>query len=300
MRIEGIIAHHGQQYAYGPVRGAQGGKNPAAPEPVAGPEKTAPAAAAPGEAELEHSESTRGVIRLLLAGHFKGVADVRLRINFFEELSGIQAGKLQEAAGEKVPGLMESIQETVESLLTSGELQDDQVELLKKSLEGFTQSVNQALEDFQNSPTPDQEGLISGLNAAFKELTSNIAGLFQAGAPEPPAAEEPDTADPSGPAAPPVSTAEPPAPAPEGTQEATASAPELTPEAFLEQLTTVYEKALTSLLEGLDQADILPPLSESQGQGKAYAKFLAIYQNLAAGTGTAEDPEKGALVSATV
>ena len=41
------------------------------------------AKAAPGETKV------RGVIRLLQQGHFKGVADVRLRINFFDELSAI-------------------------------------------------------------------------------------------------------------------------------------------------------------------------------------------------------------------
>ena len=38
----------------------------------------------------EEAREARGVIRLLQEGHFKGVADVRLRINFFEELAGAE------------------------------------------------------------------------------------------------------------------------------------------------------------------------------------------------------------------
>ncbi|MEW6073647.1 MAG: hypothetical protein AB1726_13775 [Planctomycetota bacterium] len=34
----------------------------------------------------------RGVLRNLLAGHYRGVADVRLRINFFDELQALTAG----------------------------------------------------------------------------------------------------------------------------------------------------------------------------------------------------------------
>ncbi len=40
-------------------------------------------------------EKIKDVVQLLQEGHFKGVADVRLRINFFEELSSIKVGEIQ-------------------------------------------------------------------------------------------------------------------------------------------------------------------------------------------------------------
>jgi hypothetical protein len=238
-----------------------------------------------------------GVIRLLMAGHFKGVADVRLRINFFEELNAIQAGKLQDVAGEKVPGLVESVQQTVQSLLSSGQLSEEQSASLTEQLKGFTQSVNQVLEDFKNSPNPDKEGLISGLNAAFENLTSFIAGIFPATAPDPQAEGVPAASDTPAPATTATSTTSGTAPTPEETEAAAASAPESTTEAFLGDLRSVYETALASLQKGMDQADALPPLSEPEGQGKAYAKFVAIYQNLAGGADPAENPEKDAIIS---
>jgi hypothetical protein len=44
---------------------------------------------APARVETrEDAERTRGVIRLLEAGHFRGVADIRLRLNFADALEG--------------------------------------------------------------------------------------------------------------------------------------------------------------------------------------------------------------------
>ena len=42
----------------------------------------------------DDTEDGKGVLRLLQEGHFKGVSDVRLRINFFEKLNAIEAAKL--------------------------------------------------------------------------------------------------------------------------------------------------------------------------------------------------------------
>jgi hypothetical protein len=43
----------------------------------------------------DHKEgkAPRGVLRLLQEGHFKGVADLRLRINFFDQLAAIGQGE---------------------------------------------------------------------------------------------------------------------------------------------------------------------------------------------------------------
>ena len=47
------------------------------------------------QSESQESDAEKGVLRNLLAGHFKGVSDVRLRINFFEELAAIEAAEVQ-------------------------------------------------------------------------------------------------------------------------------------------------------------------------------------------------------------
>jgi hypothetical protein len=241
--------------------------------------------------ETDPPEHLPGVIRLLMEGHFKGVADVRLRINFFEELNAIQAGKLQEVAGEKVPGLVESVQQTVQTLISSGQLSEEQSASLAEQLGGFTQSVTQLLEEFNNSQDPAQEGLISGLNAAFADLDAAVASLFPADTPVTPAADEPPTAS-----LPTPSLADPTAEA--AVDDASPSA--FNASTFLEDLRSVYQTALASLQEGLDQSDILPPLSEPEGQGRAYAKFLAIYQQLGGGDNPADNQERGDIVGTYV
>ena len=51
--------------------------------------------------ESNNSEDVEGIIHLLQEGHFKGVADVRLRINFHEELAAIEADELKAVAEDK-------------------------------------------------------------------------------------------------------------------------------------------------------------------------------------------------------
>ena len=52
--------------------------------------EASPVADEPEPREGEEMQEARGVLRLLQEGHFKGVADLRLRINFAEELAGIE------------------------------------------------------------------------------------------------------------------------------------------------------------------------------------------------------------------
>jgi len=263
-------------------------------------------------AEKSESDHMPGVVRLLLEGHFKGVADVRLRINFFEELNGLQREELHAAVDEIGPSLVEEVTETVEAIVSSEHLSEEQSTSLAQQLEAFTRSVTQLLEEFTDSSDPDPEGLISGINAAFAELEAAIASL-------PPAEEAPAT--PTEGMTPTVSSPAPslaPADAPvtpaagetptvptatpslaDGAEEPTvsnASASAFNLSTFLDDLKDVFQTAMDTLKEGLNQADILPPLSEPEGRGKAYAKFLAIYQQLGGGAATEDNPEKGKIV----
>jgi len=64
----------------------------------------------------ESSEEQKGVIRNLLEGHFKGVADVRLRINHFEELSAIENSQLKSVVTENIDNVSSPITETINGL----------------------------------------------------------------------------------------------------------------------------------------------------------------------------------------
>jgi len=51
-------------------------------------------------------------------------------------------------------------------------------------------------------------------------------------------------------------------------------------EAFLGGLIASFDAALAELVEGMRTTQVLPELSPPNGNGKAYAKFLAIYNEL--------------------
>ncbi len=61
-------------------------------------ETDSPVVDTPDSTESDTQEA-RGVIRLLEEGHFKGVADIRLRINFAEELAGSELPELSAPKG---------------------------------------------------------------------------------------------------------------------------------------------------------------------------------------------------------
>ena len=64
----------------------------------------------------EDSDSD-GVLRLLQEGHFKGVSDIRLRINFYNELAAIEAQQLQAVADEQIDGILQSVGSIVGTMI---------------------------------------------------------------------------------------------------------------------------------------------------------------------------------------
>ena len=68
------------------------------PESDAGASEPTPVANAPTTTPEEKPDG-KGVLRLLEAGHFKGVADLRLRMNFAEELESRELPELSKPQG---------------------------------------------------------------------------------------------------------------------------------------------------------------------------------------------------------
>lgn len=225
-------------------------------------------------------EKIKGVVRLLQEGHFKGVADVRLRINFFEELSSIEVGEIQKVAGEKIPGVTYSVNVNLEALLLSDELSEEQVTSISEHMETFTQSVDLMKEDFLNAVQPSKEDLISGLNSGFEEfITSVNLVLF------PTEPESPDDISTNGD----VGTEESINVNPvggendENIESDQAVESETNFQDFISNLRTTFAESLNELTNALNDSKILPDLSEPNGNGKAFDKFLAIYNNLQGG-----------------
>lgn len=177
--------------------------------------------------EESNGEQEKGVIGLLQEGHFKGVSDVRLRINFFDELAGIETAQKQAAAEENVNGILESVGGVVESFLGENELTEEQTAGVSEAHDGFVQAVNAAGDD----TTADLNNAFEG----FVDLLENLLALA-------------------------------PDPAPW--------------ESLIENLQASFTEAMDEFTNELNSVSALPELSEPSGNGVAYEKFLAIYNEM--------------------
>jgi hypothetical protein len=256
-----------------------------------------PAQVAQDNSEL--SDGTKGVVRLLLAGHFKGVADVRLRINFYEELAAVQSQALQPVVLQSAVSVTDAVDAQIEVLVSSGELTEEQIGAVAELQQGFRDAADALAEEFTSSG--DVEALKSGLQTAFDDLMAALRALLV-----PVDGEEPE--------APPESVVElleetvpegaetPPAEGVEltdgsGGEEELGDTPTPGPDAAVaetpsvEDLLAGLEDAFASAVQNLSSSaastSVLPPLSPPSGNGVAYAKFLAIYNELY-GIGQAE------------
>jgi len=247
------------------------------PQPVEVPEDNAPP---------QVEDEAKGVVRLLLAGHFKGVADVRLRMNFFEEIQTRQSAAVAPVVEETLPDLLAAVDSAVQSIQGDPALTEDQsLELsnLKDTFVDETESIRGA---FLGGNASSPEGFLSSLRVAIDGFVHNLGLLLgsqssaDAGATEVTAGaptgetESPDetiTQSPEGDLteteAPPAGDLEPATPPP-------------APADMLASLSDTLTAWLDELSAALADASVLPPLSPAQGNGVAYQKFLSMYQEM--------------------
>lgn len=278
MQIQGV----GHQQAWQLLKARQNDPQTAT-EKAPKPQKTA--APAPMETETKPAELSpdqaqeKGVIRLLREGHFQGVSDLRLRINFDEELQQAVTREAQETWASGGQELVAALNGKIEEMGAT-----------------FTFSAEDAarIDDFKETTSSLFSGTTDGpfdASAAMETLTTAFNGLIDAlNAPGPTAAVEspalataeagaapdalPETGEPA------IAAAEAPAPPPltEESSSAAPAAPTL-PEALsnLQQWFDT-EKATLETMRATTQS--LPELSAPRGKGAAYERFFAIYDSL--------------------
>jgi len=215
-----------------------------------------------------------GVLRLLQEGHFKGVADVRLRINFHEAITQQQTEAARAAVPEAVGALTEQVASGVAALTEAGQLGEAQVEQVGGLIEVFTGEAAAAADAFTTADPFIVSDLVSALQTAFDTLRSQAQGLLipeVAESPEGEVTAVEEAAD---------ETAATEA-SPEGGELAEPSEQALPDmQAMLEQLAADFASALADFEQSLASTGALPPLDEPSGTGQAYAKFLQVYQSL--------------------
>ncbi|MHC4553259.1 MAG: hypothetical protein ACYSUT_10935 [Planctomycetota bacterium] len=237
----------------------------------------------PAETEDNSEEKTRGVLRLLQKGHFKGVADVRLRMNFFEEIQEMEAEQLQETADEGLEAINESAQAASQPLTESALLDEDQAAALDEFLDNLENIQSGSEED----DTFSAETLIENLQGSLDSLMGVLT-------PAPAASEQPEPAETDDGLQLQMPEALMVEPAAEEiiTEEPVVEEPAEAPNPLL-GLVQDFQEAVQSLIDKLESdlstSSALPEISEAQGNGKAYAKFLAVYEDMLASASTEAD-----------
>ena len=267
-----------------------------------------------------------GVIRLLEEGHFKGVADVRLRINFYEELSARAAASGTQAAETGTADLIGDVSAKAQELIAGWGLDEESQAAANDLLAQFESAAQTVLSESTTNGVVDMTGLADALRTAFDSLSQQLAAL----APPPVEVVEPvveETEDPTTTEPTDTSATETPVdPVVDETENSTVTEPTdlnatetpvepvvqeesadaglpesgvevdttdatTVPNPDIELLTQFFTDAIDKLLASVAEASQLPPLtSEPMGNGKAYDKFVAIYNQLTGQTPAEETP----------
>jgi|GEM_PF-1265597 len=280
-------------------------------------ESEAPDAAAP-----QTPEKTRGVIRLLEEGHFKGVADVRLRINFFDELSSRAHHAAQPVVDEQTAKLSDAVATKIEETIAALEVDDATKEAIGEAVAAFDSALQDGVATFKSQNAGGADALVASFQTQIDTLIANLSDLLIPQVDKTPASSEPiaasepttdattpDTTTPenvpdvtaqdaladttlpasipdatgsTAPAADPISTIPE---IPEGQDGIDVAPFEITNpvEVYTDALTAIRasaEGALAELKASLTGALDLGEPSKPGGNGGAYDKFLAIYQEL--------------------
>ena len=278
------------------------------------PSDIAPEQVTPPTPDERDGGKAPGVVRLLEAGHFRGVADVRLRINFFDELSARRMASAQPVIQGRSRELIETVSGELNQLLDG--LAVD--ELARREIDGlvgaFEASVQAATGEFTGDRAIDPAALADAVRSAFDILVERLRELFASPVPEPDPQVTPDVAavaagkdtfaapvaavadqalpvkatdvaaldtataaDPTGAHTPTQGVPGHPADPP---TDDPVNRPDTTFDDALASLIAAFDAALASLLESIESATQLPDPSPPNGKGVAYDKFLAIYNEL--------------------
>lgn len=271
---------------------------PTLPEPIAAPVAADADTAIAEETAapvIEETTEIPGVLRHLQAGKFKGVADIRLRIVFQKQLAELAEQQAIARATEASETMVSNLAAEIRGFTNPAPAADtdnpDTNAVAADTQVAEPSDVESALANFQatvdaaTSSLGDGDGLNladygATLQAAFDTLASNLEKALRPAASGIEAnlevairaGETTDldltvTADVS-----------------DGSDTDSTGVAE-----FLASLRDMFAQELVTLLESAETRDILPPLSEPRGNGRAFDKFKAIYEDMTAIEAVAED-----------
>ncbi|MBC8468953.1 MAG: hypothetical protein H8D56_05730 [Planctomycetes bacterium] len=165
-------------------------------------------------------------------------------------MAAIEAAKVQTVAAEKVGGVLESVGDVVTDFVEGDNgLTPEQITTVSEFYKTFVQAAGES----QNDPAAD-------LITAFDDFVVALRDLFT-----PPEQMQEETIIPK---------------TEDGGTTEGSSTTELPWKTFLDNLQSAFTAASDELTKAVTDLTILPELSEPNGNGVAYEKFLAIYNDL--------------------
>ena len=227
------------------------------------------------EVTPRHHDGPKGVLGLLQSGHFKGVAAVRLGINFHEQLSGLNQASARTRLGEAAASLDEQVAGALEVYPQGAS--EEQVQLVTEARQTFSDAVHTAVAGFKHAET-GRDGTLTGMQAAFDDLMLALEAAFAA-------ADEQAAEGESGTLIAATDAADETLQATiEGVVEVSAEVLDAAPAGSVEYLATigqVFNSLMEELQSGMSVAAAIPEFTAPKGNGIAFEKFMAIYHDLA-------------------
>ena len=223
------------------------------------------------EAESRHHDGPRGVVGLLQSGHFKGVAAVRLSINFQEQLSGLN----QESARTRVEAAVADLDEQMAGALEAypDDASEAPVQLASEARETFSLAIRTAVEEFRSGGS-SQDDTLAGMQAAFDDMLTTLKASIATTDPVKEDSAVDDTADGLLAA---TSETDGAGQATTGdiAEEVVAGADE-----YLATIGQVFNSFLEGLQSDMNAVNAIPEFTDPNGNSNAFDKFMAMYREI--------------------
>ncbi len=268
MQIQSIGSH---SLAFNPNRAQVQGRGPSSPvqnDPDSDSDVQTGTSAASTAASSKSADKGAAVLRLLEAGHFNGVAELRHRIKYIDQLGGNSNSggstpteptpQTPEQIATQVNDLNAQIGSQLDTLLGTLTLDEQTIASVNDARTQYSGAVQDALLQNVGSGTINLDGLHSGLQDAFSQFVNQLHDLLTPANPDPNQVPDPNAPDPTA-----ITNA-------------------------LNGITQLFAGALPDLgapiggTTGSGDPGSGPgdPIAPDPGHGAAYQKFLAIYNEL--------------------
>lgn len=279
-RIQPPVTEHTQYNAPAKIR------QPEPKDPAKHVEKSAT-----GSETVPQQNRAQGAMRLLQEGHFKGVAALRLRINFFDQLPALEQESIQAIAQEGIAELTLVMQEQVDDLNNGGLIGEESLPQLAELADTFISEMQSSVA----GETLDQQQLITTLELHYGNFRTALQNLLQPPEPTPTQATEPaqqpaiagifteaDQGVENSPLA--ISPLEGELPAgqaavsPSNPAEESGSHAQLA--ASLDVLDSTFRNQLSGIEERLQDSSLLSVPEQPNNNGAAFQKFVTTYREM--------------------